>query len=210
MPGIDSRPLDVEVNPWHRPYDSAAGHGSFGSYSPFGQEPGTSGVPLDREPSSFVPPTDPPQFARDTVRSGPPRPGTEDASQWTGKMQRPSPEGTEIAILPCIEVELPPLLNDRITMDYHRDFARDVAIHFQHAVQQFREVREMRGWMRGERLVLAARFILVTTARTPSRAEMDHVAQLFSDVLAERTLPYVYLGFADPGEWMQGRPLPES
>jgi hypothetical protein len=28
-------------------------------------------------------------------------------------------------------------------------------------------------------------------------------------VLAQRTLPYVQLGFADPGEWMQGAPLPE-
>ena len=142
---------------------------------------------------------------------GPPtRPVADDVNQWTGKMQRSALEGTEIAILPCIEIELPPLLNDRITSDYHRDFARDVAIHFQHAVQQFREVREVRGWMRGERLVLAARFILVTTTRTPSRAEMDHVAQMLSDALAERTLPYAYLGFADPGEWMQGRPLPES
>ena len=211
MPGIESRPAEVEVNPWHRPYDSAAGHGSFGSYSPYRQEQGSSDEPLDREPISFVPPAESSQFARDTILSGPPtRPGADDATQWTGKMRRSSLEGTEIAILPCIEVELPPLLNDRITMDFHRDFARDVAIHFQHAVQQFREVREVRGWMRGERLVLAARFILVTATRTPSRAEMDQVAQLLSNALAERTLPYVYLGFADPGEWMQGRPLPES
>jgi hypothetical protein len=131
-------------------------------------------------------------------------------SQWTGKMQRSAMEGTEIAVLPCIEVELPHLLNDRITTDYHRDFARDVAIHFRQAVHQFHEVREVRGWMRGDRLVLAARFIMVTATRTPTRADMDHIAQLLSDALAERTLPYLYLGFADPGEWMQGRPLPES
>jgi hypothetical protein len=212
MPAMDSRPAEVEVNPWHRPYDSAAGHGSFGSYSPYGQDQGSGGVSLDRESSSFVPPTELPQYARDTTNpvGSPLRPLPDDASQWTGKMQRPSLEGTEIAVLPCIEVELPPLLNDRITMDYHRDFARDVAIHFQHAVQQFREVREVRGWMRGERLVLAARFILITSTRTPSHAEMDRVAQMLSDALAERTLPYAYLGFADPGEWMQGRPLPES
>jgi hypothetical protein len=115
----------------------------------------------------------------------------------------------EIAMLPCIEVDLPPLLDDRVTVDYHRDFARDVAVHFRQAVQQFREVHEVRGWMKGDRLVLAARFI-VTGGRSPSRMEMDRVAQLLADVLAERTLPYAQLGFADPGEWMQGRPLPDS
>jgi hypothetical protein len=95
-------------------------------------------------------------------------------------------------------------------MDYHRDFARDVAVHFRQAVQQFREVREVRGWMKGERLVLAARFVVATGGRALSRMDLERVAQLLADVLAERTLPYAQLGFADPGEWMQGRPLPES
>jgi hypothetical protein len=105
----------------------------------------------------------------------------------------------EIAILPCIEVDLPPVLDNPKAMDYHRDFARDVAVHFRQAVEQFHEVREVRGWMRGERLVLAARFIFRTGARTPKQSEMDHVAHRLSDAIEERTVTYAYLGFADPG-----------
>jgi hypothetical protein len=83
-------------------------------------------------------------------------------------------------------------------------------VHFRQAVEQFPEVREVRGWMRGERLVLAARFIFRARVRTPNQPEMDQVVQRLSDALADRKVPYTYLGFADSGEWAQGRPLPES
>jgi hypothetical protein len=209
MPGLDSHPPEEIANPWHRPFDSLAGQGSFGSPGSYGSgtsgSPGQSGTPLDREAGSY--PTPPTTSFQSPLASGY---EPDDTGHWTGSVQRPSADGVESAVLPCIEVDLPPLLDDRVTMDYHRDFARDVAVHFRQAVQQFREVREVRGWMKGERLVLAARFIVGTGGRPISRMEMDRVARLLADVLAERTLPYAQLGFADPGEWMQGRPLPES
>ncbi len=210
MPGLDSHPPEEIANPWHRPYDSPAGQGSSGSPAPYGSgtsgPTGQSGTPRDREAAVSYPTPPSPTFQSAPTSGYEP----DDTSHRTGAVQRPSADGVEIAVLPCIEVDLPPLLDDRVTMDFHRDFARDVAVHFRQAVQQFREVREVRGWMKGERLVLAARFIVGMGGRSPSRTEMDHVAQLLADVLADRTLPYAHLGFADPGEWMQGRPLPES
>ena len=60
-------------------------------------------------------------------------------------------------MLPCVEVELPPIMNNPAAADYRRDFARDVALHFGRAARTIPQVREVRGWMRGDRLVLAAR-----------------------------------------------------
>jgi hypothetical protein len=63
--------------------------------------------------------------------------------------------------------------------------------------------------MRGDMLVLAARFVLGMGQRQASRPEMEATAHYLAQVLAQRTLPYVRLSFADPGEWMQGATLPE-
>jgi hypothetical protein len=195
-------------NPWRRPGDLSSGTSGYEARTSYGTN--VANGSLDHQSPPFTTPADIPQPAYQTQHSASVRRGVNETSQWTGEFKRPSADGVEIAVLPCIEVDLPPLLDNRTAVDYHRDFARDVAVHFRQAVEQFREVREVRGWMRGERLVLAARFIFRTGARTPNPAEMDQVAQRLSDALAERKVPFAYLGFADPGEWMQGRPLPES
>src|SRR5260221_696449 len=112
-------------------------------------------------------------------------------------------------VLPGVGVGRPQIRNNPAAADYRRDFARDVALHFGRAARTIPQVREVRGWMRGDRLVLAARFVVTIGNRAPMRADMDGAARILADVLAQRTLPYVQLGFADPGEWMQGAPLPE-
>jgi hypothetical protein len=210
-PTLISRAPEELPNPWRRPGDLAASTGSYEARTSYGAN--VANGSLDPQSSPFTPPVGITQPLHQTQHGSSVRRDKNETSQWTGEFKRPTTpaaDGVEIAILPCIEVDLPPLLDNRTAVDYHRDFARDVAVHFRQAVEQFREVREVRGWMRGERLVLAARFIFRTGARTPKPAEMDQVAQRLSDALAERTVPYLYLGFADPGEWMQGRPLPES
>lgn len=130
------------------------------------------------------------------------------ASQATGSWQRSTMGSAEVVVLPCIEVELPPQ-GDPTTAEYRRDFSRDVAMHFGRAVRAIPQVREARGWMRGDLLVLAARFVVGTGQRPASRPEMEATAHYLAQVLAQRTLPYIRLSFADPGEWMQGAALPE-
>jgi hypothetical protein len=134
--------------------------------------------------------------------------GVEDESrQWTNSWR--GGEASEVVVLPCVEVELPPLLDGVATADYRRDFSRDVAMHFARAARSIQQVREVRGWMRADRLVLAARLVVGTGNRPPTRPEMDGAARALAEVLGQRTLPYAQLGFADPGEWVQGAPLPE-
>lgn len=130
------------------------------------------------------------------------------APQMTGSWQRTTPESGEVIVLPCIEVELPPQ-GDPTTAEYRRDFSRDVAMHFGRAVRAIPQVREARGWMRGDLLVLAARFVVGAGQRPATRPEMEATAYYLAQVLAQRTLPYIRLSFADPGEWMQGAALPE-
>ena len=216
LPSLGPRTPVEEVNPWFRPTESGVGDASYNPRIPYGRS--SLGTSFDHEPSPAVPVAETQPLLRDepnfpaTHEMGGAAPMHErrEGSQWTGEFKRQ--EGGEIAVLPCIEVELPPLMDNRTSIDYHRDFARDVAVHFRQAVQQFLEVKEVRGWMRGDRLVLAARYILKTGTgtRVPKHSDMEQVAKRLMDALAERTLPYDYLGFADPGEWMQGRPLPES
>ena len=130
------------------------------------------------------------------------------ASQTTSSWQRQTMGSAEVVVLPCIEVELPPQ-GDPTTAEYRRDFSRDVAMHFGRAVRAIPQVREARGWMRGDLLVLAARFVVGSGQRPASRPEMEATAHYLAQVLAQRTLPYIRLSFADPGEWMQGAALPE-
>ena len=133
----------------------------------------------------------------------------DEPSQRTGSWQRSGMDTAEVAVVPCVEVELPPLLEGLTADDYRRDFARDVALHFSRAAHALPQVREIRGWMRGDRLVLAARFVVAMGHRPPTQTEMSGIARLLADALAQRTLPYAQLGFADPGEWLHGAPLPE-
>ncbi|HEX8034812.1 MAG TPA: hypothetical protein VF510_13235 [Ktedonobacterales bacterium] len=129
-------------------------------------------------------------------------------TQWTGSWNRSSFEAGEVVVLPCIEVDLPPSHNNPGADEYRRDFSRDVALHFNRAARTIPQVREVRGWMRGDRMILAARLVVAMGSRPPVRAEMEGAARVLADALAQRTLPYTRLTFADPGEWMQGAPLP--
>lgn len=181
--------------------------------------PGASGTPAPGEYSGYAPP-------RSSAPSGPTPVDMEPTMQFsaaasnvpsgdleeralTGSWQRGRLEMPAIAVVPCVEVELPPAIDGIASNDYRRDFARDVALHFLRAARAIPQVREVRGWMRGDRMILAARFVVAQGNRSPSRAEMDGAAQILADSLAQRTLPYMRLGFADPGEWSQGAPLPE-
>jgi hypothetical protein len=114
----------------------------------------------------------------------------------------------EITAIPCVEVEMPMLLSAD-QQDFTRDFARDVAIHFSRAAHSIQQARELRGWMRGARIVLAVRMGFGPGVRPASRAEMEHAAALLAEALARRTLPYAQLRFADFAEWNQGVELPE-
>ena len=116
--------------------------------------------------------------------------------------------GPEVSAYPCVEMEMPMLLTTD-QQDFTRDFARDVAIHFSRAARSIPQTRELRGWMRGARIVLAARMAFGAGARPASRAEMEHAAGLLAEALARRTLPYAQLRFADLAEWNQGVELPE-
>lgn len=140
--------------------------------------------------------------------SAPPR-MTGEERQFTNGWQRGQVDVPEVVVVPCVDVELPPAMDGMVSSDYRKDFARDVALHFSRAARAIPQVREVRGWMRGDRMVLAARFVVAAGNRPPSRAEMDGAAQMLAEGLAQRTLPYVRLSFADAGEWMQGAPLPE-
>ena len=101
------------------------------------------------------------------------------------------------------------MLGDPATAESIRDFTRDVAIHFNRACKTIPQVRETRGWLHASHLVLAARMAVAQGTRPPTRAEMEGAASILADVLAQRTLPYSRLLFADPGAWAQGTPLPE-
>ena len=144
------------------------------------------------------------------INSVPPAPA---ARAWSGAHQ-PSPwdpmpdELPEIAVLPSIEIELPPLMPAGGPAG-RREFARDAALVFARALRPLPQVRELRGWMRGERLVLAARYIAALGNRPATYAEVESATRHVADALASHTLPYAWLGFAEPGEWSQGATLPE-
>jgi hypothetical protein len=139
----------------------------------------------------------------------PPPDWRSESGTWQGTWQRDAGNAPEVVSLPCIEVELPSLLDGQVGAAYRADFARDVAVYFARAVRRLPQVSEMRGWMRGDRLVLAARAVVGVGNRPPMRAENDMMLGMLEEALAPLTLPYVSLGFADPAEWIQGAPLPE-
>jgi hypothetical protein len=134
---------------------------------------------------------------------------TDRATQSTEGWQAGARGPHEVAVTPCVEIELPPTMGGLATADYARDYARDVAMHFAQAARTIPYVRELRAWMRGERLVLAARMVLGPVGRSVSRAEMEQAAQALAAALTARTIPYIRVAFADPLEWEAGRPVPE-
>lgn len=134
-------------------------------------------------------------------------PGTGAPSQTTGSWALGGIQ--ELEIVPCVEVELPPAMSDGSTDEYAREYARDVAVHFARAARTIPQVRDLRAWMRGDRLVLAARMVLGAGSRQLTQAEMQAAARLLADALAARMLPYAQLAYADPLEWQAGTPLPE-
>ena len=169
-----------------------------------GQSQAPYGLPSRPVPQSPLPPQSHPysqSYSVSMPRSEP--------SQWTGSWQQAVVDQPEVTVLPCIEVELPALLDGQMGAAYRADFARDIAVHFARAVRRLPQVREMRGWMRGDRLVLAARAVVASGNRGPSDFENDSMARLLQEAVLQETLPYVYLGFADPAEWIHGAPLPE-
>lgn len=191
--------------------------------SPLGDRPSVpsgpmtfmSGTPTVVEPAISAVHTTPHPAPRQTIPPfGSPSRSTpshvfDEPSQQTGSWQRGAMDTPEVVVVACVEVELPPMVGIPATDDYRRDFARDVALHFSRAARSVPQTREVRGWMRGDRLVLAARCVVGMGHRPPTQAEMNGVAHLLAEALAQRTLPYAQLGFADPGEWLHGAPLPE-
>jgi hypothetical protein len=114
----------------------------------------------------------------------------------------------EIVLLPSVEIDLPPLMPGGGPAG-RREFARDTALAFARALRTLPQVGEMRGWLRGERLVLAARYVAGGGTRAATYGEMEAATQQVAETLARHTLPYAWLGFAEPGEWSQGAVLPE-
>lgn len=149
-------------------------------------------------PSLPEPPQNTGQWSRDDLLRGGSGAGAYGAS----------PSQLEITVIPCVEVEMPALLTSADQQDFTRDFARDVAVHFSRAARSITQARELRGWMRGARIVLAVRMGFGPGSRPVNRAEMEHAAALLSEALARRTLPYAQLRFADFAEWNQGVELP--
>ena len=161
-----------------------------------------------------MPPSLPDAPFQPAAAGGPfsPLPPPSQPGQWASEWQRDAPtmpNMPEVVVLSCIEVELPSLLDGQVGAAYRADFAGDVARHFGQAARMIPQVRETRGWMRGDRLVLAARAVVGMGNRGATRAEGEWMLDLLREALSQRTLPYTHLGFADPAEWIHGAPLPE-
>jgi hypothetical protein len=159
--------------------------------------------------NSGIPPLAPPwgRTSGGRVPSGAPN-AHEPMEQVTGGWRFREDDMPELFAFPCVEVELPSAVN-MPTAEYARDSARDVAVHFARAAQAIPQVRDLRAWMRGDRLVLAACVAMGRGSRPLTRTDLDSAAQLLADELARRTIPYVRLTFADPAEWQAGSPMPE-
>ncbi len=171
----------------------------------------------------------PPEPSNAGMAPNPPRQGQQpSANSWSPRESAPSgpvapPHGNvgapgtwnsyndapEVSATPCVEIELPPVLAEATATDAAREFTKDVAAHFKRAAFSIPQTREVRGWMRTGRLVLAARIVVAIGTRAPSHSEMEHTAYLLADALARRTIPYTRMIFADPGEWAQGVALPD-
>jgi len=179
-----------------------------------------------REPIDVPPPPLEPDAGRslpglsgDSWRSPSPAqsdiPAYNEPGAWTGGWRGglggiSATEAQDVTTLVCIEIDMPLLPGGAVMEDYTRDFARDVSLHFSRAAHTIPQARELRGWMRGGKIVLAARIVVGTGLRTATQAESEHAAHLLADALARRTLPYTRLTFPDPAEWAQGVRLPDA
>ena len=191
---------------------------SGGSAFPAGSAPGsgwqanTSAATLPEQPTIINSPFSPRQSGaitrtpRESPPSGPaaPREGASTQTAWNGRA-----ESAEVSAIPSVEIELPPLLAEATAAEAAREFTKDVASHFKRAAFSIPQTREVRGWMRSGRLILAARIVVAPGTRAPSHTEMEHTAYLLADALARRTIPFTRMTFADPGEWAQGVALPD-
>lgn len=205
---------DAGQSPWRLPASAAPSQSGT-----WGGEQRASGAPV-RQGFGHGNPVSTPMQARgvppgDTVGahapgpviSAPPAPGRPGPGRAPG-WDHAGTGSPEIALLPSIEIEMPPLMPAGGPAG-RREFARDAALVFVRALRPLPQVREVRGWLRGERLVLAARYIAGVGSRAATYAEMESTTQHIADALARHTLPYAWLGFAEPGEWSQGAALPE-
>lgn len=114
-----------------------------------------------------------------------------------------------VSVIPSVEIELPVAGVGGVSANATRDFARDAAATFVRAMRGLPQARETRGWMRGGRMVLAARFIVAPGSGVATPQECNDAIQLLARTLAQCTLPFARVGIADPGEWSQGQTLAE-
>lgn len=129
-------------------------------------------------------------------------------NSWQASAWQPATEAPEVTVLACVEIEMPQILAGAAGADYLREFSRDVAVSFKRMCKAIPQVRETRGWMRGNYLVLAARMAVGSGNRPPSSLETEAAAQSLATAMARETLPYNRLTLANPGEWAQGVALP--
>ena len=120
----------------------------------------------------------------------------------------PQPSAAEVSVVVCVEIEMPVLMGE-VASDFTRDFARDVAMNFARAARTVPQTRETRGWMHATRVTLGARMVMGLGARPATHAEMDHARDSLAAALAQRTLPYAQMRFAETAEWQQAIALPE-
>jgi hypothetical protein len=184
--------------------------------------PGASRSGLFRAPTSGTPYPPYPganSTPRQRTRSGPQSGGFDSGARAqtppfdvTNGWPLGQSDGREVVVIPCVEIELPVATGSIGAVgssDFARDYAQNVAVHFARAARTIPQVRELRGWTRAGRLVLAARMVLGPGDRPPTRTEMEAAAQMLADALARRTLPYTQLNFAQPDEWEIGSAMPE-
>jgi hypothetical protein len=211
--------------PW-RGYSGARMGSSYGSeyptngFSPLGGPPRGDPFGPQSGPTGFgsgqIPPSRPQRPPVFTPPPFPTPPGggfegySDEMAPNSGGYQQANPTGPDISVFPCVEIELPSSIMGPTVDEYTRTFANDVARNFNHAVRTIVQARETRGWMRGGRLVLAARLAMGRGTRAPGQFELDSAVQLLRDALARYTLTYSTIGHADLGAWsQQGRPLPD-
>lgn len=171
------------------------------SFPPFPPFP-PSGPSTFSPPPFSPPPFSPPPFS---ATSGAPARGANPPENFA----RGPIFDDGVSVIPSVEIELPGSGMPGILPASTRDFARDSAATFAHAVQSLPQARELRGWMRGGRMVLAVRLIMAPGAGVPTTEELNDAMQLLARVLARHTLPFARLAIADPGEWSQAQALTE-
>jgi hypothetical protein len=143
-----------------------------------------------------------PVFSGPSVHSGP-----TGSPEWSGDLRDAVLYDEGISVIVCVEIELPPVAG-LVTPDVADTFVRDAAATFVRAVRGLQNVREMRAWRRGGRLVLAVRIIVAPGSGVSTRQEDDEAMRALARALAQETLPYLQLALAPPGEWTRGQPLP--